>query len=62
MPSKARRLEPYFAAGVRKVVVSAPVKDAEAANIVHGVNDDSYDPAWHRIVTASCTTNCPRRW
>ena len=55
----AATLEPYFAAGVRKVVVSAPVKDAEAANIVHGVNDDSYDPAWHRIVTAaSCTTNC----
>ena len=55
----AAALEPYFAAGVRKVVVSAPVKDAEAANIVHGVNDDSYDPARQRIVTAaSCTTNC----
>lgn len=55
----AAALEPYFAAGVRKVVVSAPVKDAEAANIVHGVNDDSYDRARQRIVTAaSCTTNC----
>ncbi len=55
----AAKLEPYFAAGVKKVVVSAPVKDDEVANIVMGVNDDIYDPATHRIVTAaSCTTNC----
>lgn len=53
------KLAPYFAAGVKKVVVSAPVKDGDAANIVVGVNDDIYDPARHRIVTAaSCTTNC----
>ena len=53
------RLEPYFDAGVKKVVVSAPVKDGGAANIVYGVNHDIYDPAAHRIVTAaSCTTNC----
>lgn len=53
------RLAPYFAAGVRKVVVSAPVKDGDAANIVMGVNEGIYDPARHRIVTAaSCTTNC----
>ena len=53
------KLAPYFAAGVKKVVVSAPVKDGPTANIVMGVNDDSYDPALHRIVTAaSCTTNC----
>ncbi|MGR3323560.1 MAG: ArsJ-associated glyceraldehyde-3-phosphate dehydrogenase [Pseudooceanicola sp.] len=52
-------LAPYFDAGVRKVVVSAPVKDGDAANIVMGVNEDSYDPTRHRIVTAaSCTTNC----
>jgi glyceraldehyde 3-phosphate dehydrogenase len=52
-------LAPYFAAGVKKVVVSAPVKDGDAANIVFGVNHDIYDPARHRIVTAaSCTTNC----
>lgn len=55
----AARLAPCFDAGVRKVVVSAPVKDDEAANIVYGVNHLSYDPARHRIVTAaSCTTNC----
>lgn len=52
-------LAPYFDAGVKKVVVSAPVKDGPTANIVIGVNEDTYDPAAHRIVTAaSCTTNC----
>jgi glyceraldehyde 3-phosphate dehydrogenase len=52
-------LAPYFDAGVKKVVVSAPVKDGKAANIVYGVNHGIYDPAIHRIVTAaSCTTNC----
>ncbi|SLN28010.1 Glyceraldehyde-3-phosphate dehydrogenase 3 [Aquimixticola soesokkakensis] len=53
------KLAPYFDAGVKKVVVSAPVKDGNAANIVFGVNSQSYDPAQHHIVTAaSCTTNC----
>ncbi len=53
------KLAPYFEAGVKKVVVSAPVKDGPTANIVMGVNDDIYDPATHQIVTAaSCTTNC----
>ncbi|WP_102222622.1 ArsJ-associated glyceraldehyde-3-phosphate dehydrogenase [Acidimangrovimonas sediminis] len=57
-------LAPYFSAGVKKVVVSAPVKDGPVkdgptANIVFGVNDATYDPAAHHIVTAaSCTTNC----
>jgi glyceraldehyde 3-phosphate dehydrogenase len=53
------KLAPYFDAGVKKVVVSAPVKDGPTANIVMGVNEDIYDPATHQIVTAaSCTTNC----
>tara|TARA_B100001093_G_scaffold378628_1_gene363945 strand:+ start:810 stop:1808 length:999 start_codon:yes stop_codon:yes gene_type:complete len=53
------KLAPYFAAGVKKVVVSAPVKDGPTANIVYGVNDDFYDADIHKIVTAaSCTTNC----
>ncbi len=56
-------LEPYFARGVRKVVVAAPVKDeprpdTAVLNVVMGCNDHLYDPAVHRIVTAaSCTTN-----
>ncbi|WP_281995954.1 ArsJ-associated glyceraldehyde-3-phosphate dehydrogenase [Ruegeria faecimaris] len=53
------KLAPYFDAGVRKVVVSAPVKDGPTANIVMGVNEGTYDPSAHHIVTAaSCTTNC----
>ena len=53
------KLAPYFGAGVRKVVVSAPVKDGPTANIVYGVNEGIYDPHAHHIVTAaSCTTNC----
>lgn len=55
----AAKLQPYFDAGVQKVVISAPVKEDEAANIVYGVNHGFYSPATHRIVTAaSCTTNC----
>ncbi|WFE74531.1 ArsJ-associated glyceraldehyde-3-phosphate dehydrogenase [Roseinatronobacter sp. S2] len=53
------KLAPYLLAGVRKVVVSAPVKDAGALNLVYGVNHHLYDRAQHDIVTAaSCTTNC----
>jgi glyceraldehyde 3-phosphate dehydrogenase len=55
----AQKVAPYYAAGVKKVVVSAPVKDGGALNIVYGVNHDAYDPATHHLVTAaSCTTNC----
>jgi len=53
------KLAPYFALGVKKVIVSAPVKDGPTANIVYGVNTDIYDADTHQIVTAaSCTTNC----
>ncbi|WP_340261972.1 ArsJ-associated glyceraldehyde-3-phosphate dehydrogenase [Roseobacter sp. HKCCA0882] len=55
----AAALAPYCAAGVKKVIVSAPVKDGPTANIVYGVNHEIYDPSAHDIVTAaSCTTNC----
>lgn len=53
------KLAPYFDAGVKKVVVSAPVKDDGVANIVYGVNHDIYDAETHKVITAaSCTTNC----
>ena len=53
------RLNGYLDQGVKRVVVSAPVKEAGAKNLVMGVNDHEFDPASHRIVTAaSCTTNC----
>lgn len=52
-------LQTYLDQGVKRVVVSAPVKAEGIANIVVGVNDDIYQPELHRIVTAaSCTTNC----
>ncbi len=53
------KVAPYYAAGVKKVVVSAPVKDMGALNLVYGVNHDLYDPDRHTLITAaSCTTNC----
>ncbi|HEV2060984.1 MAG TPA: ArsJ-associated glyceraldehyde-3-phosphate dehydrogenase [Solirubrobacteraceae bacterium] len=52
-------LQPYFAHGVKKVIVAAPVKDPRALNVVVGVNDHRYEPAVHDVLTAaSCTTNC----
>ncbi|HAG92824.1 MAG: type I glyceraldehyde-3-phosphate dehydrogenase [Pseudomonadales bacterium] len=52
-------LQGYLEQGVKRVVVSAPVKEDSVLNVVMGVNDHLYDPARHRIVTAaSCTTNC----
>ena len=54
----AESLKPYFDAGVRKVIVAAPVK-AGALNIVVGCNDSLYNPQKHHLLTAaSCTTNC----
>jgi glyceraldehyde 3-phosphate dehydrogenase len=53
------KVQPYYDAGVKKVVASAPIKESPALNIVYGVNHDLYDPATHHLVTAaSCTTNC----
>lgn len=52
-------LQPYLDQGIRRVVVTAPVKAAGALDIVMGVNHQRFDPALHRIVSAaSCTTNC----
>ena len=52
-------LQAYLDQGVKRVVVTAPVADEGALNIVYGVNHTLYSPAQHRIVTAaSCTTNC----
>lgn len=52
-------LQPYLDQGVKRVVVTAPVKSAGALDVVVGVNHQRFDPALHRIVSAaSCTTNC----
>ena len=48
----------HLGGGVKKVVISAPAK-GEDATLVLGVNESTYNPAEHNIVSnASCTTNC----
>ncbi len=54
----AAKIAPYYAAGVQKVVVSAPVKDGGALNLVYGVNHHLYDGTQRLVTAASCTTNC----
>jgi len=52
-------LRAYLDQGVKRVLVTAPVKEPEVLNVVMGVNHQRYDPQQHRIITAaSCTTNC----
>ncbi len=44
--------------GAPRVIVSAPATEADATFVV-GVNEDTFDPAKHIVVSnASCTTNC----
>ena len=53
--------EKHLKAGAKKVLVSAPMRPATAADltIVPGVNDHLYDPNKHTVLSlASCTTNC----
>jgi glyceraldehyde 3-phosphate dehydrogenase len=48
----------HLTAGARRVIVSAPVEDADATLVV-GVNEENFDPAHDFVVSnASCTTNC----
>jgi glyceraldehyde 3-phosphate dehydrogenase len=48
----------HLDAGAKKVLISAPATDPDIT-IALGVNDDSYDPEKHNIISnASCTTNC----
>jgi glyceraldehyde 3-phosphate dehydrogenase len=54
----AEKIAPYYAAGMKKVVVSAPVKDGGALNLVYGINHADYDGSQRLVTAASCTTNC----
>src|SRR4051794_10726403 len=48
----------HLGAGAPYVIVSAPASGADATFVV-GVNDDTFDPEAHKVVSnASCTTNC----
>ncbi len=48
----------HISAGARRVIISAPAKDADATFVI-GVNEDTFDPAHDFVVSnASCTTNC----
>ncbi len=48
----------HLSAGAKKVIISAPSKDADVT-LVYGVNHDKYNGAEHDIVSnGSCTTNC----
>jgi glyceraldehyde 3-phosphate dehydrogenase len=56
--TEAKDAKKHLRGSVKKVIISAPAKD-EDITIVLGVNDKSYDPAKHHIISnASCTTNC----
>jgi len=51
-------LSGHLTAGAKKVILAAPGKGIDGT-FVMGVNEDSYDPAKHTIISnASCTTNC----
>ena len=54
----ATKAAAHLEAGAQKVIISAPAKN-EDVTIVLGVNEGSYDPQRHHIISnASCTTNC----
>jgi len=54
----AKEARKHIRGSVKKVVISAPAKN-EDVTLVLGVNDGTYDPAKHNIISnASCTTNC----
>src|SRR5260370_13995150 len=56
--TKGVEAKKHLRAPVKKVIISAPA-DGPDATFVLGVNDKTYDPAKHHVVSnASCTTNC----
>ncbi len=53
------KCQAHLDGGAKKVIISAPAKGNVDATFVLGVNEDTYDPANHHVVSnASCTTNC----
>jgi glyceraldehyde 3-phosphate dehydrogenase len=57
--TKSEDAHKHITAGAKKVVISAPATGDDVATLVLGVNEGTYDPAVHSIISnASCTTNC----
>jgi glyceraldehyde 3-phosphate dehydrogenase len=56
--TKREAASKHLQAGAKKVLISAPSPDPDVT-VVMGVNDETYDPAKHQLLSnASCTTNC----
>lgn len=54
----AEKAKAHVEAGAKKVIITAPGKN-EDGTFVMGVNEETYDPQKHHIISnASCTTNC----
>jgi glyceraldehyde 3-phosphate dehydrogenase len=54
----AQKAAAHLQGGAKKVIITAPAKN-EDWTVVLGVNDDTYDPEKHNVISnASCTTNC----
>lgn len=48
----------HLSSGARKVIIAAPSRNADVT-IVPGINDETYDPERHSVISmGSCTTNC----
>lgn len=55
---KKTQAQGHIDAGAKKVIIAAPGKGVDAT-FVMGVNEDTYDPSQHHVISnASCTTNC----
>ncbi len=55
---KGTELNAHIAAGAKKVILAVPGKGVDGT-FVMGVNEETYDPARHHVISnASCTTNC----
>ena len=56
--TKAEKASAHMQGGAKKVIITAPAK-GEDLTVVLGVNEKTYDPKKHHIISnASCTTNC----